>query len=357
MLIGFLTLRSAQEAEYATELARRAPDYGLQVVRFTPAQIQPVTELIAGLAFDQSSQEWKQQTFPLPSIIYDRCFYNGSEAAKKGRPIVDWLKKRTDITFLGYGLPDKWETYRILSSHRETAPYVPHTEQATADQVHSMLARKGEAALKPINGSQGNGFCRLSHKRDGFYISMQQGQEQQSYTFRSKEELTDWLSALFQTRAFLLQPHLSVQDRHGRPFDIRILLQKDEQGQWQESGRGVRVGAARALVSNLHAGSSTISYAEWRAAYPRRDLSLLEDDIRTLIAAVPRALERELPPLFEVGLDISVERNRAVWLLDVNSKPGRKVITTCMPERTEQLYRAPLAYSRYLMHEKGADVR
>jgi hypothetical protein len=107
----------------------------------------------------------------------------------------------------------------------------------------------------------------------------------------------------------------------------------------------------------LHAGSQSITYEEWKQSYPKQERLLLEDNITTLLKAVPIALEQTLPPLFEIGLDISVDQNQAVWLLDVNSKPGRRVMLECKPENVDHLYHAPLAYCKYLTLEaqKGAD--
>lgn len=358
MILGLLSIRLTQETEYFTEIAKRGHLYNIQVVRFTPASINPATELVTGLSFDKAKQEWKKDTFPIPSFIYDRCFYNRSEASLKARPIVEWLKKRPQTAFLGYGLPDKLQTYSILAQDKTVSPYTPVTKEATEDNVWHTLSKQKEIVLKPIHGSQGNGFCHVSYSRNEIQVLMQSTKETKTELFRTKEEFFPWLTKLFSRHTYMKQPFLSIQDRYGRPFDIRILLQKNEHGDWIEAGRGVRIGEKHSLVSNLNAGSHVFSYNTWKQSYSRRETSLLEDDLTTLIQAVPAVLEKELPPLFELGLDISFDRNRAVWLLDINSKPGRKVILESNPSCAEQLYRAPLAYCKSLAQsQKGADVK
>lgn len=357
MMLGLLSLRSDQETEYFTEIAKRAVLHGMQVVRFTPFQIIPATEQVRGLLFDSVQERWIQHTFPIPPFIYDRCFYNRTESSRQGKPIVEWLKKRPQTQFLGYGLPDKLQTYSILSHHPATAPYVPYTVEATVENVWKYIWKHKQAALKPVNGSQGNGFCFLSYGRRSIQATLQQAKQTITESFISKEDFSVWLAPILQSQTYMLQPFLSVQDAYGRPFDIRVLLQKNETGIWEEVGRGVRCGNERAVVSNLHAGSQIITYEQWKQSYPKRERLLLEDNIATLLKAVPIALEQSLSPLFEIGLDISVDQNQAVWLLDVNSKPGRRVMLDCKPESADQLYHAPLSYCKYLTLEaqKGAD--
>lgn len=355
-MLGLLSLHLNQEQEYFTEIAKRGKHYNMKVVRFTPALIQPGTELVTGLLFDDETQSWKKETFPIPSFLYDRCFYNQSLTSKAAKPIVDWLKKRPQTVFLGYGLPDKLTLYSILSKNPRISPYLPVTEPAEVDHVWNTLIKAHELVLKPTNGSQGNGYCYLSLRRNERKAMVWQ-KGIQTFTFSSKEEYKTWLSQLLHNRPYVQQPFLSIQEK-SHPFDIRILLQKNEKGIWMEAGRGVRIGSPNTLVSNLAAGSQTVSYDIWKQSLSKYEQSMLEDAIPTLIEEVPKTLEKELPPLFELGLDISLDRNKAVWLLDINSKPGRKVLLTCNPQCKDQLYLAPLAYCHYVEQvRKGADVK
>ncbi|MBO9128749.1 YheC/YheD family protein [Bacillus sp. 165] len=357
--LGLLSIRFNQEEDYFTELAKRADSYNIQIVRFTPASIDPVTEIVHGLRFQPTIQQWTQESFPIPPYIYDRCFYSANSSSQKARPIVEWLKNRPSTTFLGYGLPSKLQTYAVLSKNRVAASYLPQTEEAeSAATIYNVLMKERYLLLKPANGSQGNGIVRLTLERGRLEVSVQKQHEVTTKPFYKKEELETYLQALLADQAYMMQPLLSAQDVQGRPFDIRILLQKDKTGLWKEAGRGVRLGAPNHLISNLSIGSSVVPYEEWKISLRNRDIVLFEDDINTIIQNVPLALEEELPPLFEIGLDIAIDRKRAVWLLDVNSKPGRKVIMEANPACHESLFTAPLEYCRFLadsISKKGAE--
>ncbi len=357
--LGLLSIRFDQEEEYFTELAKRAASYNIQIVRFTPASIDPATELVNGLRFQPAMQQWTQESFPIPSYVYDRCFYSTNNISKKARPIVEWLKKRPGTTFLGYGLPSKLQTYSILANDRIVASYLPQTEEVeSAQKVYNKVLKERYLLLKPANGSQGNGIVRLTYERGEIEVTVQKQSDITTKPFYKKGEFEEWLQTILAGQSYMIQPFLSVQDFQWRPFDIRILLQKDKSGAWKETGRGVRIGPPHHLISNLSVGSSIVPYEEWKANSRKRDIMLIEDDITTIVKHVPLALENELQPLFEIGLDITIDRNRAVWLLDINSKPGRKVLLEADPACAETLFNAPLQYCKFLddsLSKKGAD--
>jgi hypothetical protein len=47
-----------------------------------------------------------------------------------------------------------------------------------------------------------------------------------------------------------------------------------------------------------------------------------------------------------------LENNGSIWILDINSKPGRKTILNSQPEKKEELYTAPLHYAKFLAANK-----
>ena len=72
MVLGILTSQPHYEQTYYTEIAKRARLYHNVVAQFTPFCIDPKTDLISGLIYDTDTGKWKEQTFPIPSYIYDR---------------------------------------------------------------------------------------------------------------------------------------------------------------------------------------------------------------------------------------------------------------------------------------------
>ncbi|MDW2877378.1 MULTISPECIES: YheC/YheD family endospore coat-associated protein [Bacillaceae] len=355
--LGFMSLRSTSEKAYATEIAKRARSCGIECFRFIPSAIDPRTELISGEKYDPDKEDWETASFPLPDVLYDRCFYGNDPHSRQCRSIVHYLKNRSDILFLGHGLPNKLELYKILAQST-LAPYIPKSIHAqSAGQVLQPSSLVSPMILKPANGSQGAGIYYLEMQKDGLLVKTDTPEKQISRLFADQKKAAVWLGQLLSGNSYLLQPYLPLSNEDNQPFDIRILLQKNEAGKWREMGRGVRVGRENGIISNLSAGSAVSSFETWLENSSVSSSRFLRAELSEISNALPEILEDALPPLFEIGLDIGIARDGAIWILDVNSKPGRKVILETDPDKKEALYRAPLLYGKLLTSAGQAERR
>jgi hypothetical protein len=358
--LGFLAINKDHENGYATELAKRSAQYNIQFVRFEPTSIDPSTLMIKGESFDHHAQVWKDDSFPIPPFIYDRCYYHRKKAAQKSKPIVEWLKKNPQTTFLGFGLPDKWKLYTALQSDPVISCYLPTTELVREPtQILHKLKMESTCLLKPVSGSRGAGIIAVKYTSQSITITYHKGRDKKTKAFYSLKEFAEWCEILLQQQPYLLQPLLPLLDNHGYPFDIRLFLQKNQQGKWHLVGKGVRKGYYGSFLSNLNSGGETLTYEEWSSTLSLKQKVLLEDELSTIIDHLPTLLEEKCDRLFEIGIDIGYAKNGSVWILDMNSKPGRKTLTETRPDISEKLVEAPLAYCEFLRKQaslKGVEI-
>lgn len=349
LTLGLLSIENNQEQEYFTQIAKRASKHPLRVVRFRPTDVRPNTPFINGLIFQTDTKEWVHDTFQLPSFLYDRCFYN-NEHSKRSKPIVDWLKKRHDITFLGHGLPNKLILTDTLFEHDILRPFIPTTHKLLhTKQALQILQREKKLVLKPITGSRGIDIYFLSLMNKNILIQTQKGKSIISETLNGKHCI-HFIQELISRQEYMTQTYLPIHDTNQAPFDIRIFLQKNQYGHWERKATGIRHGAPNTLISNLSGGGKVESFEEWKKQFVGG--KKVDRLISRIVKHLPTFLENRLVPLFEIGLDIGVEMNGNIWILDVNSKPGHQVALQINPEFREDLFNAPLLYCRYL-DEKG----
>ena len=354
--LGLISLQPEHQL-FFKQMAEHASDYGIMVYRFSPLQIQPETELIKGERYDPDLKKWVHDTFPIPKFLYDRVYYGEDRISTQSRAILQWLKARDDLVFLGYGLPNKWMLYQKLSEFDTLSPYLPLTKKATSiEDIQNTLLQYKKIVLKPVNGAHGYGIYVISLHAKGVLIQTQKKNQVIQHTVPLNGSWQKWITQLISERDFLIQPYLKIQNHANQPFDVRIFLQKDERGQWVERGRGVRVGIQDGIISNLSGGAAIKSYNKWLKQLPRSKREFIHQEIETIIEALPSHLEEAFFPLFELGLDIGIAKDYSVWLLDANSKPGRHVILHLFPELEKTLANAPLRFTRFL-HESSKPGR
>lgn len=355
MTLGFLALNLESENSYFTEIAKRAAIQQIECVRFVPSDILPGNQLIKGRKFDPLTDGWKESEFPLPSLIYDRCFYGNDKYSKQCIPIVSWLKSRNDIQFLGYGLPNKLELYQTLQNS-QLAPYLPASKPLSdAGSLLTELQKHRKLILKPINGSQGYGIYYVKKNQKNFHVKTEKQKNIISRIFPNEEKLLGWLEPLLKQISYLVQPYLELTNNELQPFDIRMLLQKDGHGNWVERGKGVRTGVTGGILSNLSAGGLATDFDSWSASLSPATKAYIISELEYIKMHLTSLLEEEFLPLFELGVDIGMAKNGSLWILDVNSKPGRKVILNTMPDLQETLFHAPILYGKWLSENAGKE--
>jgi hypothetical protein len=345
---GIMTLNMESDASYFDEIARHAEVCEMECFRFLPSKIEPHTLQVKGKKYDSKTNSWTESEFPIPSIIYDRCFYGDDEHSKQCLPIVSWLKCRNDLTFLGYGLPNKLELYQTLKNSLLSAYLPPSQPVATTGIVLNELKVKKKLILKPINGSQGYGIYYLKKNDKSFHVKTEKQKQIISHIFPNEARLIQWLQTLISKRQYLLQPYLELSNDELQPFDIRILLQKNKLGEWVERGKGVRQGNTGGILSNLSAGGIAGNFIDWLMTLPATKREYIRNELEYIMSNLPPLLEKEFLPLFELGVDIGIAKDGSIWILDVNSKPGRKVVLKTQPDLKETLNLAPLLYGKYI---------
>lgn len=350
---GIMTMRMQGEKTYFYEIAKRAKHFGMECFKFIPSQFNPVSQKVQGERFNSQTDKWETAEFLLPAILYDRCFYGEDTHSSQCKAIVKWLRTREDLLFLGYGLPNKLDLYDALKSSRLSPYLLPSKPITSGKGLIQHLNEDSPAVIKPLNGSQGRGIYYLEKTGKEVFVSTQKQGHLIEKTFPHYDKAITWVNQLIKDKNYLVQPYKNLKNKKKKPFDIRVLLQKNENGCWEEIAKGIRVGKKNGIISNVNAGGTITSFEEGMNGLPASEKEYIESELQDILTSLPVILEKEFPPLFEIGVDIGICKDQAIWILDINSKPGRKVALSINPELSEKLYSAPLLYGKTLAKERG----
>ncbi|RDI47889.1 YheC/YheD family protein [Falsibacillus pallidus] len=347
--LGILTLCPERPSDYFEELGKLSKEAEVKLFLFSPLAIMPGSDAVSGFCFDHDQQTWANASFEIPEMLYDRCLYGENKNDKDAQAIVSWLKTRKDITFLGYGLPNKWSLYEKLKTDLELSPYLPQTKKvSSAQQIIQEAQVYGEVIIKPVNGAHGYAVYSIQFHEGMLLIKTTKNGKVVSKLLAKPDESIPFFERLLIKNIYIVQPRLPNLDETNRPFDLRVFLQKNGEGKWIERARGIRIGQSEGILTNMSAGASILPYSEWKTTTPQFNHSFLEKEIKELLEKLPPLLEEHFFPLFELGIDIIIAKDESIWVLDINSKPGRKLVASTNPVQLESLYKAPFDYCRFL---------
>ena len=298
---------------------------------------------------------WRKQQVPLPDLIYDRSFAASHADALSNRLLLQAMHSKKPFQRLNAFLPAKWKVYRLLKHNDALLPYLPETMLLSSHlQIIEQLNKKpGGLIIKPDSGMQGRGIISIQKQAVSERIHIR-GRTRNNSPFMQNIENT---AALFQklhtiikSRRYIMQPLLSLTDHLSRPFDIRILIQKDRRGIWQLTGAAIRCGSPGGVTSNLHGGGSAYPIEQFLSSrYSKEELELLRNTLTDISVHAAETLEQRLGKFAELAFDFGLDQQQRIWLLEVNSKPGRSCFKAIGDNSAHSLsILQPLHYAKYL---------
>ncbi|MFD2613499.1 YheC/YheD family endospore coat-associated protein [Paenibacillus gansuensis] len=341
------------ERGYFKEWCLLGEQMGMTVFVFSPQWVRFESKRVAGYTYTRGSG-WAKRLFPLPEVLYDRCYYSSKPKYDAYAPSIRKLRSLKDIRFMGYGLKGKWDVQQALAGNELLQQHLPYTEVLQyGETLLPFLQERGEAFLKPHAGSHGKGTMHIAQTAPGYFEVSGRNEENQlfRYGFSDETKLLRWVLRFAGSRRYLIQEYLDLNTREGHPFDIRSLVQKDGRGMWRMTGTAVRVGKRGGVTSNLHGGGSAEETAPFLTGqFGEEQAKDLMETIGRLSSLIPETLEHYHGRLAELGIDLGIDAEGRVWILEVNSKPGRAVFKNFAdPKPRSNSVRHPIQYARYLL--------
>jgi hypothetical protein len=334
---------------FAQTLATLGRSRGAEVLCFGPAEVDLKRRRVWAHRYLGPERGWAQVQDGLPRVVWNRYFKRDQVEG------VEQLR-RAGVVFLNPVGLDKWEAYRCLAGDPEVAPHLPETHLLVDPyEVTAMLSRYPTVFLKPVRGSVGRGIV-VVRRTDGDLMRLQYISTETHglrEVFATAWQLGRWLE---QDRAgrYVAQQGLDLAIFHGRPCDVRVLVQKDGNGCWGITGMGARVAAHGRFTANLHTGGQGVPVELLAEAVcpDAADQQALLAQLEGLAMRVVRRLEEAAGPMGEVGVDFGVDARGQTWIIEQNAQPGRAIFTHMgRPDLSDLAHLRPLEYALHL-HRK-----
>ncbi|PYE52548.1 YheC/YheD family protein [Paenibacillus barcinonensis] len=343
---------------FCRRLSVESARHGLRIVVIPIPDSLNERCLRKGYIYDWKHQkQWQSAHIPVIDLVMNRCLRPLTRIARQQievyLPPACSLRKRS----WSAALPGKWDIYQALSGQSQLRRLlVPTSMVRSSIPWEIWLARWPKGLFfKPVSGTHGKNTFRLSiGETPSTWIveGRNTGNEHFHLTFQQASDVSSWLESHQAVQKMIVQPYLELSHL-GRVFDIRALVQKNGHGRWTLTGCMVREGPEGSLTSNLHGGGTAYPADEYLTErYGTDQAALLLQQIRHSAALIPPLLESRFGRLAELGLDFGTDTGGRLWMIEVNSKPGRTSFAKAKDEHIHALtYSRPLAYARYLLQQ------
>ncbi|MFF2480623.1 YheC/YheD family protein [Paenibacillus sp. NPDC058071] len=332
-VLGILTLYMnenghLEERDIYRKMTLAGRKLGLQVIVFTPKDVNYQLNRIHAMYYDLESRSWSRKWTSFPNMIFDRCRI---QRTYRFEQLKRFRSKYGHLTFLNRPLRNKYTIHRILSKDERFKSYMPATRMVEdSKDVVEMIRKYPLLYLKPINGTGGRGILRIERKQGGSLLIQGRDQDRRIISPRrlSASSLSGYLASWnLKSVRYLAQQGIQLKLPSGRVHDYRMLVQKNGEGEWKMTGCAGRIGASGSVTSNLHGGGQAISMAKLLKQWIGDDQRVAEitAEAERFGVGVAQYLELCYGRLCELALDLAIDHKGRIWMLEVNPKPAREV--------------------------------
>jgi len=187
---------------------------------------------------------------------------------------------------------------------------MPETRKMTFHNLDLMLKKYGMVYVKPVFGSLGIGVIKVNKEDRG--LRYQKGIVRKTFPTVA----AGYLSLLHEIggKSYMVQRGIRLARYGGRPYDIRVMVQRRPGRPWKVTGMAGRVASPGKIVTNGSQGGSIFPV-------PRLLGGEMRSRFRKIGLRAAHRLHAVFPGLVEIGLDVAVDRNRRPWIIEANTHP------------------------------------
>lgn len=325
---------------------------------FSHGDIDWEKKIVKAMLWEDS--KWISSILPLPTVIYDRCF--GSYGRTNGLKFRNKLGRDYKVI---NSMPKlaKLETISTLRKNPNLIDSIPETmTYRSSKDIEEMITKHRSIYLKPDALYKGKGIFRISKAdNDGYKIEHRLDDSNEVFYMQNLDNIDTLInkySAL--GGGYLIQEEIIKASYCDYPFDFRLLYQKDWQGVWQPTGIAVRMGAPGSIITSPRSGGAVIEFSKVLQQTFNEDIDAkngLYEVVVNIGKEVVTTIEQDFGDCVELGLDMTIDVNRKVWIIEVNGKP-LKVSLKWLNDLALMIrcYSRPVEYAVFLTGFTSADT-
>jgi hypothetical protein len=320
-----------------------ADHFGLTPVFMKLSCLKPGEDLVQG--FIKKGTKYVLETVNIPKVIYTRSFLTKKQSRFLEEKKVQFYNKR------GISL-NKLRMHEIMSEDPEFASSLPETVPGTIDNLLMMMKKHRKLILKPAKGSLGGGIMKLTKVRSGRFKLRYPIRRRKWKEVQFKEDIPPFITEAFKQKQYIIQENIKLATYKKRPFDLRIVVQRDQTGEWVVAGILCKVSPSKnQFVTNISQGGRSLSFDQVVKEHPYLSHSQVHQDISKLTLKMAKHLEKYTDHIADIAFDIALDNKGRAYFIESNFR-GRYGNIRYKGKRLEE-WKAkhfnPIGYGRFLL--------
>ncbi|MBB5173622.1 YheC/YheD family protein [Texcoconibacillus texcoconensis] len=220
------------------------------------------------------------------------------------------------------GYPSKMGNFSLMNNRKSLQPYLPTTASFNKNTMWNLMDQYSELIIKPSFSRWGENIYKLSHVSDEKYEIQN---EDIVKTIEGKEETIEYFRKKIRYVPYIIQQHIPLAKINGRPFDIRVMVQRRKNSHlWVVTAMIAKVAGDGYIVTNLREGRTLLNVddAIQQSSINIENINVLISEMNSVVLMGAEQLSKSfsLPRIF--GFDIGIDLHGHIWIIEGNFGPA-----------------------------------
>jgi hypothetical protein len=324
------------------EIYQKYNQLDLTLITFTPNDIFWGNNLLIGLCQKQGALV--ESMFTLPDAVYNQCYNNSLDVFK---PLIGIIGEKN--FFNAINSFNKLDIYSFLTQSKLKS-HVPNTFLFKDINITEILEEYKLVYIKPFYGNKGQKVFRTELMENGdIHISLHSLAPR--YICRKTDNINKIFKKLISQDFFLVQKGILSSHTDIPSYDIRVLVQKNFQGNWVVSSIACRV--AFGLYFNASVFEEIFDIEDFIPNLFPNESEIIIQKLNAISIDAAKILETQIGLLGELSVDFMLDAERNLWIIEINGMPQKNIYDYIDGYKHLQLiYGRPLEYAYYLSNSK-----
>jgi hypothetical protein len=311
------------EDHHFQQLARIAPNYGLNVLVFSAQGTDLHKKKILGYRLD-SLQQWELTESNLPRVIYVRGISTlSSENEERYRLLTIFEKMNIDMinnNAFSELAGDKLAFHRYFQT-TSLSPYLPATEAFNPKRLLNFCQRYPVVFLKPIDGFESRGLIRIETSLERTVIDFSDDLGNLQKLQGAIDQVLPNILDFIKERAYVIQEGISRKLLQNRLVEHRILFQRVGD-QWFQTAHVLRLNSAQNLPFITAGREKNYLYQEAPFSLEIPHQAAFDLEIKHLGQQLCLMMNLNECQASEFSMDFIVDLDHRIKILECNARPS-----------------------------------
>ncbi|WP_128894680.1 YheC/YheD family endospore coat-associated protein [Longirhabdus pacifica] len=330
-LLGILTMEDKQRKFRGNHhnfkdivLVGEKLNYEVYVVPLEHVKLEE--EFIQAYGYNRETNKWVEKNIPLPLVLYNRIPLREDEMNPKVKAKIKAIMQHAPIQFFNPYFFNKWTLRKWLLKSNITKRFIPETKRLTEKtNLRRWLSRHKSIYLKPASGKAGAGIMKINKQKPPkrYKLTVQANASSQCFQYITSKKLKEKVLSISENEKYIIQQGIDLLTNNNRPFDLRLLAQKNILGEWEITGMGARIAGSSSITTHVPRGGSIGDPSKLISSFytKKRAEKIISRSKRVALVITKQIEKCSKHSLGEMSLDLGLDINGKVWFFEANSKP------------------------------------